>query len=86
MTLGLKKKKVGRVLSNKMDKTAVVEVSRRVKSLSLQKYITVRKKFKVHDAKNECQIGDSVMIMECPPISREKRWTVTEILEKAGEI
>ena len=86
MTQQLKKKKVGRVLSNKMDKTAVVEVSRRVKSQTLQKYYTERKKFKAHDAKNECQVGDSVLIMECPPISREKRWMVTQILEKAGEM
>lgn len=86
MTQTLKKKKVGTVVSNKMDKTAVVEVSRRVKSQFLQKYYTVRKKFKAHDEKNECQVGDSVLIMECPPISREKRWTVSQILEKAAGV
>lgn len=79
-----KKKRMGTVISNKMDKTAVVEVLRRVKSLYLQKYYTERKKYKAHDEKNECQVGDSVLIMECTPISREKRWTVAQILEKAA--
>lgn len=86
MTQQLKKKKVGTVVSNKMDKTAVVMVTRRVKSQFLQKYYTVRKKFKAHDEKNECQVGDSVLIMECPPISREKRWTVSQIIEKAAGV
>lgn len=86
MTQGLKKKKVGKVVSNKMDKTAVVVVSRRVKSPFLQKYYTQRKKFKVHDPKNECQVGDSVLIMECTPISREKRWKLAQIIEKTAGV
>ncbi|MDO8519009.1 MAG: 30S ribosomal protein S17 [Deltaproteobacteria bacterium] len=86
MSLSIKKKKVGRVIASKMDKTAVVVVSRRVKSPYLQKFYTERKKFKAHDEKNECKAGDSVQIMECNPISREKRWKVTQILEKAGGV
>jgi len=71
------------VLSNKMDKTVVVSVDRQVKHPMFKKYYTKRNKFKAHDAKNECGIGDRVLIAECRPISREKCWTVTHILEKA---
>lgn len=80
---GIKKTRIGTVLSNKMDKTVVVSVDRQVKHPMFKKYYTKRNKFKAHDAKNECGIGDRVLVAECRPISREKCWTVTRILEKA---
>ena len=74
---------VGRVLSNRMDKTVVVRVERRRRHRLYGKVITTRKKYKAHDAENACQIGDLVKMIESRPLSREKRWTVTEILERA---
>ena len=78
-----KKVLVGRVLSNRMDKTAVVVVERRQRHRLYGKVITMRKKYKAHDADNSCQIGDMVKMIESRPLSREKRWVVTEILERA---
>lgn len=80
---GAKKTQVGRVISNKMQKTAVVEVTRRVKHPLFHKFFVKRKKYKVHDEKSECGIGDRVLMRECPPVSRDKRWVVVEIIEKA---
>ena len=74
---------VGRVLSNRMDKTATVVVERRKRHPLYGKVITMRKKYKAHDAENLCQIGDMVKMIESRPLSREKRWVVTEILERA---
>ena len=74
---------VGRVLSNRMDKTVVVQVVRRKRHRLYGKVISTRTKFKAHDAENSCQIGDLVKIIESRPLSREKRWSVTEILESA---
>ncbi len=74
---------VGRVLSNRMDKTVVVQVARRRRHRLYGKVISTRTKFKAHDAENSCQIGDLVKIVESRPLSREKRWVVTEILESA---
>ena len=74
---------VGRVLSNRMDKTVVVQVVRRRRHRLYGKVISTRTKFKAHDAENSCQIGDLVKIIESRPLSREKRWVVTEILESA---
>ena len=74
---------VGRVLSNRMDKTATVVVERRKRHPLYGKVITMRKKYKAHDAENSCQIGDVVKMIESRPLSREKRWVVTEILERA---
>jgi small subunit ribosomal protein S17 len=79
---GLKKIRQGVVVSDKMDKTIVVEVKRRVKEPRYKKYVIRRKKFKAHDEKNECQIGDRVEIMETRPLSRDKRWRVLKIVEK----
>ena len=73
----------GRVLSNRMDKTVIVEVRRRQRHRLYGKVITARKKYKAHDAENACQIGDWVRMIESRPISKEKRWLVTEILEQA---
>ena len=74
---------VGRVMSNRMEKTVVVQVKRRKRHRLYGKVITTRTKFKAHDAENECQMGDLVRILESRPLSREKRWVVTEILESA---
>jgi len=78
-----KKVLVGRVVSNRMDKTVVVQVERRERHRLYGKVITTRRKFKVHDAENACQIGDLVKIIEARPMSHEKRWTVAEVLESA---
>ena len=77
-----KKVLVGRVLSNRMDKTAIVVVERKQRHRLYGKVITMRKKYKAHDAENSCQIGDMVKMIESRPLSREKRWVVTEILER----
>jgi small subunit ribosomal protein S17 len=74
---------VGRVLSSRMTKTVVVVVERQMRHRLYGKVITTRKKYKAHDAENTCQIGDLVKIVESRPISKEKHWVVTEILEHA---
>jgi small subunit ribosomal protein S17 len=80
---GIRKTMVGTVVSDHMDKTVVVLVQRLVKHPLYQKYIRKRKRYKVHDGKNDCHPGDRVLIIETRPLSREKRWRVKEILEKA---
>ena len=82
MEKGIRKFKIGVVVSNKMDKTAVVAVERRVKHPVYKKYIRRTTKFKAHDTNNECQIGDLVRIKETRPLSKTKRWRVSEIIEK----
>jgi small subunit ribosomal protein S17 len=77
-----KKVLVGRVLSNRMDKTVVVQVERRKRHRLYGKVITVRKKYKAHDEDNSCQIGDLVSMVEFRPLSREKRWMVTGVVEQ----
>jgi len=66
-----------------MDKTVVVEVTRRVMHPVYQKYIKRRKRYKAHDAANDCREGDRVLIEECRPISKHKTWRIREILERA---
>ncbi|HSD95183.1 MAG TPA: 30S ribosomal protein S17 [Syntrophales bacterium] len=73
----------GVVVSNKMDKTVVVKTERLVKHAGFRKYMRQHQKYKAHDERNECGIGDTVMIVESRPLSRDKRWRVREILEKA---
>ncbi|MEO0295538.1 MAG: 30S ribosomal protein S17, partial [candidate division WOR-3 bacterium] len=73
----------GIVVSDKMDKTVVVLVERRVRHPLYKKEIKKRKKFYAHDEKNECKIGDKVKIMETRPLSKLKRWRVVEIIERA---
>ena len=80
---GMKRQLVGKVVSNKMDKTVVVLVERLVKHQLYQKYIRRRAKFSAHDESNACQIGDKVLIGESRPLSRTKRWRVSEIIQKA---
>ena len=74
---------VGKVVSNKMDKTIVVASERRKLHTMYKKYVTVTKKFKVHDERNECNVGDLVRIIESRPMSKEKRWRLLSIVEKA---
>lgn len=81
---GRRKTMVGRVVSNKMDKTVVVVVESLKRHPLYKKVIRKRKKYKAHDADNACQIGDLVRIVESRPLSKEKRWVVTEILESRG--
>jgi small subunit ribosomal protein S17 len=78
----LRKEKVGIVTSNKMDKTIVVEVRRRVKHPKYGKFINRRSTFVAHDTKNDCNEGDTVRIMETRPLSKRKRWRLVEILER----
>ena len=79
----MKRQLVGTVVSNKMDKTVVVSVERLVKHKFYHKYIRRRAKFAAHDQSNNCQIGDKVMLTECRPLSRTKRWRVNKIVKKA---
>lgn len=76
----------GLVKSDKMDKTVVVEVSRRVRESRYKKYINRRSSYKAHDENNECKTGDTVEIVASRPISKDKRWIVTRVLEKAVEV
>jgi len=83
---GTPKSRIGVVTSNKMTKTVVVVVERRMKHGQYGKYLTVKKKYKAHDETNACNIGDKVRISETRPMSKEKRWRVSEIIEKATEV
>ena len=81
-----RKTRYGRVVSNKMDKTAVVLVETRRHHPVYRKTVRRVTRYKVHDEKNECQLGDIVRLEETRPLSREKRWRVAEILTKAKQI
>jgi len=83
MGRGIRKTMVGEVASNRMDKTVIVVVERLVKHPLYQKYLRKKARYKAHDEKNECRPGDRVLLLETRPLSREKRWRVKEILEKA---
>jgi small subunit ribosomal protein S17 len=78
----VRKVRAGRVVSNKMNKTVVVRVERIFRHPLYGKIIKRAKRFKAHDPKNKCQIGDRVEIVETRPLSRDKRWRVVKILEK----
>lgn len=80
---GIRKTLVGTVVSNKMDKTVVVQVQHRVLHPKYKKFVSRRVKYKAHDEANACQVGDRVLIVESRPLSKEKRWRVRETLEKA---
>ena len=80
---GLRKTQTGIVISDKMDKTVVVQVDRLVKHPVYRKYVRRRAKFKAHDENNTCQKGDRVVITETRPFSKTKRWQVSQIVEKA---
>ncbi len=78
-----RKRLVGRVVSDKMDKTVVVQVERMKRHPLYGKVVRIRKKYKAHDEENACREGDLVRIVESRPISKEKRWVVEAILERA---
>jgi small subunit ribosomal protein S17 len=73
----------GVVISDKMDKTIVVKAVRLVKHPVFHKYVRKQVKYKAHDEKNQCKVGDTVLIIEARPMSKEKRWRMLEILERA---
>ena len=79
----LRKTRIGVVSSNKMDKTVVVAVERKVQHPIYGKFLKKTTRFHAHDEKNECAIGDVVRIMESRPLSKTKRWRLVEIVEKA---
>lgn len=74
---------VGQVVSDKMDKTIVVQVMRRYRHPQYRKYVTERVKYKAHDERNEAKIGDIVRIVESRPLSRDKRWRLQAVTERA---
>ena len=83
MERNLRKTRVGRVVSNKMDKTIVVAIEDRVKHPLYKKIVKRTYKLKAHDENNECKVGDTVKVMETRPLSKDKRWRLVEIMEKA---
>ncbi|HCO18174.1 30S ribosomal protein S17 [Gudongella oleilytica] len=83
MERGNRKVKIGTVVSDKMDKTVVVAIETFVTHPMYKKQVKRTTRFKAHDENNECAVGDKVQIMETRPLSRDKRWRVVEIIEKA---
>ncbi len=83
MERNLRKERIGRVVSNKMQKTITIAVDRKVKHAIYGKFMNKTTKFMAHDEKNEAGIGDTVRIMETRPMSKNKRWRLVEIIEKA---
>ena len=83
MERNLRKTRTGKVVSNKMDKTVVVAIEEHVKHPLYKKVIKRTYKLKAHDENNECKIGDKVKVMETRPLSKDKRWRLVEIIEKA---
>ena len=79
----LRKERVGKVVSNKMEKSCVITVERKVKHEKYGKFMTKTTKLMVHDENNEVGIGDTIKVMETRPLSKNKRWRLIEILEKA---
>lgn len=79
----MRKTEIGKVVSNKMDKTVVIAIENSVKHPLYNKIIKRTVKLKAHDENNECTIGDRVRVMETRPLSKEKRWRLVEIIEKA---
>lgn len=80
-----RKTRVGEVVSDKMDKTAVVAVTRLVRHPLYGRFVKKTSKFKVHDENNECQTGDVVKIMETRPLSKDKRWRLVEVTKKVTQ-
>ena len=83
MERNLRKTRVGKVVSNKMDKTIVVAIEDHVKHPLYKKIVKRTYNLKAHDENNECNIGDTVKVMETRPLSKDKRWRLVEIVEKA---
>ena len=82
MERNLRKTRIGKVISNKMDKTIVVAVENNVRNPLYKKIVKTTYKLKAHDENNECQIGDKVKVMETRPLSKDKRWRLVSIVEK----
>lgn len=83
MERNLRKTRIGKVISNKMDKTIVVAVENNVRHPLYNKIVKTTYKLKAHDENNECQIGDRVKVMETRPLSKDKRWRLVEVIERA---
>jgi len=83
---GSSKIRIGEVVSDKMDKTVVVKIQRRISHPLYGKIITKSEKVKAHDEKNECRLGDTVKIQETRPLSKEKRWRVVEIIKREEKV
>lgn len=84
MSEQVKKTRQGFVVSNKMDKSVVVVVERKIPHKLYGKYIRQQIKYMAHDASNQCQVGDLVLIEECRPLSKRKRWLVRTVIERAA--
>jgi small subunit ribosomal protein S17 len=80
---GRRKTRIGKVVSDKMQKTVVVVIERLVKHPQYKRYVRQRSRFKVHDEKNECKEGDIIRFMETRPLSKDKRWRFVEFVERA---
>ena len=80
---GLRKERIGTVVSNKMNKSIVVSVERKIKHPKYGKFIKKTSTFMAHDEKNECNIGDVVLIAETRPLSKNKNWRLKQVIEKA---
>lgn len=83
---GSSKIRIGEVVSDKMDKTVVVKIQRRISHPLYGKIITKSERIKAHDEKNECRLGDTVKIQETRPLSKEKRWRVVEIIKREEKV
>src|SRR5512147_2615682 len=83
---GLRKERQGVVVSDRMQKTVVVSLERTVMHPKYKKFLRRRTKVKAHDESNQCHVGDRVLIVECRPLSRDKRWRVSKVLERARTI
>jgi small subunit ribosomal protein S17 len=83
---GLRKERTGVIVSDRMQKTVVVTVERAVTHPTYKKILRRRTNVKAHDETNQCRIGDRVLIVECRPVSRDKRWRVSKILERAKTV
>ena len=85
-TRGLRKERNGVVISDRMQKTVVVALERTVMHPKYKKFLRRRTKVKAHDEGSQCHVGDRVLIVECRPLSRDKRWRVSKVLERARTI
>ncbi len=82
-SIGLRKERTGLVVGDRMQKTVVVSIERMVMHPRYKKVLKRRTKVKAHDESNQCHVGDRVLIVECRPLSRDKRWRVSKVLEKS---
>lgn len=80
---GIRRARIGKVVSSKMEKSVVVAIERKMAHPLYRKYVRKTSKIMIHDAKNECGVGDTVKIQECRPYSKNKKWRLVEIVEKA---